>query len=143
VLPDPFREMRAWSPRRPNSLATPQGLEQRSKMEEVVLKMARRRGWGAGKLRRLSRILDCTNVSPLQRGGAVPAPLFERWAEMARQLPRGARPFGRPQSSENLKRSFCSFPVMQRYSAEVHTNIKNYVEACNEFAVSISAAYRH
>jgi len=31
-------------PRRPNSRATPQGLEQRSKMEEVVPKMARRRG---------------------------------------------------------------------------------------------------
>jgi len=43
----------------------------------------------------------CTNVSPPQRGGAVPAPLSERWAEMARQLFRGARPSGRPQSSGN------------------------------------------
>jgi len=41
----------------------------------------------------------CTNVSPPQRGGAIPAPLSERWAEMARQLPRVARPSGRPQSS--------------------------------------------
>jgi len=31
-----------------------------------------------------------TNVSPPQRGGAVLAPLFEGWAEMARQLyPKG------------------------------------------------------
>jgi len=48
---------------------------------------------------------DCTNVSPPQRGGAVPAPLSERWAEMARQLPRGARPSGRPQSSRSSGRS--------------------------------------
>jgi len=78
-------------PRRPNSRATPQGMDQRSKMEEVVPKMARRRGSDAGQLG--------TNVSPPQRGGAVPAPLSERWAEMARQLPRGARPSGSPQSS--------------------------------------------
>jgi len=32
---------------------------------------------------------NCTNVSPPQRGGAVSALLSERWAEMARQLPRG------------------------------------------------------
>jgi len=44
----------------------------------------------------------CTNVSPLQRGGAVPAPLSERWAEMAIQLPRGARPSGHPQSSRPI-----------------------------------------
>jgi len=37
-----------------------------------------------------------TNVSPSQRGGEVPAPLSERWAKMARQLPRGVRPSGRP-----------------------------------------------
>jgi len=36
-----------------------------------------------------------TNVSPPQRSGAVPAPLSERWAEMARQLSRGARQSGR------------------------------------------------
>jgi len=41
---------------------------------------------------------SCTNVSPSQRGGAVPVPLSERWTEMARQLPREARPSGRPQS---------------------------------------------
>jgi len=29
----------------------------------------------------------------------VPAPLFERWAEMARQLTRGSRSSGRPKSS--------------------------------------------
>jgi len=40
-----------------------------------------------------------TNVSPPQRGGVVPTPLSERWTEMAKQLPRGARPSGRPQSS--------------------------------------------
>jgi len=37
----------------------------------------------------------CTNISPPQRGGAVLAPLSERWAEIARQLPRRARPSGR------------------------------------------------
>jgi len=36
VLPDPFRWMgRRGTPQRPNSLATPQGLDQSSKMEEV------------------------------------------------------------------------------------------------------------
>jgi len=45
------------------------------------------------------RKVNCTNVSPPQRGGAVPAPLFEWRADMAGQLPRGARPSGRPQSS--------------------------------------------
>jgi len=63
-------------------------------MKEVVPKMARRRGSDAGQSRR-----RCTNVSPPQRGGAVPAPLSESWAEMARQLPQGARLSGRPQSS--------------------------------------------
>jgi len=39
VLPDPFREMgRGGTPRRPNSLAMPQDLDQGSKMEEVVPK---------------------------------------------------------------------------------------------------------
>jgi len=46
--------------------------------------------------------LLCTNVSPPQRGGAVPVLLSERWAEMARQLLRGARPSGRIQSSGNI-----------------------------------------
>jgi len=32
---------RGGTPRRPNSLATPQGQYQRSKMEEVLLKMAK------------------------------------------------------------------------------------------------------
>jgi len=42
-------------------------------------------------------ICFCTNVSPPQRGAAVPTtPLSEMWAEMARQLPRGARPSCRP-----------------------------------------------
>jgi len=40
----------------------------------------------------------CTNVSP-QRGDAVPAPSYERWAEIARQLSRWVRPSGHPQSS--------------------------------------------
>jgi len=40
VLPDPFWGMgRGGTPRRPNSRATPQGLDQMSKMEEVVPKM--------------------------------------------------------------------------------------------------------
>jgi len=47
----------------------------------------------------------CTNVSPPQRGGAVPAPLSERWVEMVRQLPRGVRPSGRPQSSVKVPRT--------------------------------------
>jgi len=45
------------------------------------------------------RVTNCTNVSLPKRGGAVPAPLSIRWAKMARQLPQGARPSGRPQSS--------------------------------------------
>jgi len=40
------------TPRRPNSRATPQGLDQRSKIEEVVPKMARQRGSDAGQSRR-------------------------------------------------------------------------------------------
>jgi len=40
--------------RDPNSWATPQDLDQKSKMEEVVLKMARRRGSDAGQPRRRS-----------------------------------------------------------------------------------------
>jgi len=52
VLLDPFRGMGAWR----NSMetqqsATPQGLDQRSKME-VVPKMARRRGSDAGHSRK-------------------------------------------------------------------------------------------
>jgi len=48
--------LRGWrrggTPRRTNSRATPQGLDQRSKMEEVVLKMARQRGSDAGQHKR-------------------------------------------------------------------------------------------
>jgi len=40
VLPDRFRKM---GPRRNSMEATPQGLDQRSKMAEVVTKMARRK----------------------------------------------------------------------------------------------------
>jgi len=29
----------------------------------------------------------CTNISPPPHGGVVSAPLFKRWAKMARQLP--------------------------------------------------------
>jgi len=43
---------RGETPRRPNSRATPQGLDQMSKMEEVVPKMARRRGLDAEQSRR-------------------------------------------------------------------------------------------
>jgi len=58
----------------------------------------------------------CTNVSPPQRGGAFPAPLSERWAEMARQLPRGARPSGRPLQSSGIIVSIfsCSRPLTSR-----------------------------
>jgi len=40
------------APRRPSSPATPQGLDQWSKMEEVVPKMVRRRGSDAGQSRK-------------------------------------------------------------------------------------------
>jgi len=48
------------------------------------------------------QVSSCTNVSPPQRGGEVPTILQERWAEMARQLPRGVPPSGRPQSSRQV-----------------------------------------
>jgi len=62
-------------------------------------------GWGREGTR--------CNVSPPQRGGAVPAPLSERWAEMARHCPEwpdhpyqcrvGARAKGvRPHPKHNL-----------------------------------------
>jgi len=41
-----------WQRKRPDSRATPQGLDQRSKMEEVVPKMARLRGSDVGQSRR-------------------------------------------------------------------------------------------
>jgi len=48
ALPDPFRGWgRRETPRRPNSRATPQGLDQRSKTEALP-KIARRRGSEAG-----------------------------------------------------------------------------------------------
>jgi len=40
------------------------------------------------------------NVSPPHRGGAVPAPSYERWPELARQLSRGVQPSGHSHSSE-------------------------------------------
>jgi len=50
--PTPSEEWgRGGTPRRPNSRATPQGLDQRSKME-VVPKIARRKGSDAGQSRR-------------------------------------------------------------------------------------------
>jgi len=50
VLPGPFRGLGAWrTPQRPNSRATPQGLNQRSKMEEVVPKIASRRDSETGQ----------------------------------------------------------------------------------------------
>jgi len=49
VLPTPSEGWgRGGTLRRLNSRATTQGLDQRFKMEEVVPKMARRRGLGAG-----------------------------------------------------------------------------------------------
>jgi len=53
MLPDPFRGLGCGgTPQRPNSRATPQGLDQRSKMKEVVRKIARRRGSDVGQSRR-------------------------------------------------------------------------------------------
>jgi len=53
VLPTPSEEWeRGGTPWRPNSRATPHGLDKSSKMEEVVPKMARRRGSDAGLSRR-------------------------------------------------------------------------------------------
>jgi len=62
---------RGGTQRRPNSRATPQGLNQRSKMEEVVLKMARRR-LGCGSIQGpTSRRLNVVVRSPplYLRGG--------------------------------------------------------------------------
>jgi len=71
---------RGGTPRRPNSRATLQGLDQRSKMEDVVPKMA---------LLLHQRLATST-------WWCGPRPSLERWAKIARQLPRGARPSGRP-----------------------------------------------
>jgi len=54
------------------------------------------RKWSAEEARVRDSQGGCANVSPPQRGGAVPTPLSGRWAEMARQLLRGARQSGRP-----------------------------------------------
>jgi len=40
------------TPRRPDSQATPQGLDHRSKIEEVLLKIAHRKGSDVGKFKR-------------------------------------------------------------------------------------------
>jgi len=50
VLPDPLTEEwgRKGTPRGPNSRPMPQGLDRRSKIEELVPKMALRRGSDAG-----------------------------------------------------------------------------------------------
>jgi len=54
--PTPFEVWgRGGTPRVPNSRATPQGLDQRSKMEAVVSKMACRRGSDTGQSRRWVR----------------------------------------------------------------------------------------
>jgi len=49
VLPDTFRGMEGWgrggTPRRPNSRATPQGLDQRSKIEVVPQRLAASTWW--------------------------------------------------------------------------------------------------
>jgi len=53
VLSDPFREMEAWrNSTKTQQLGHAQDLDQRSKMEEVVPKMARRRGLDTGQSRR-------------------------------------------------------------------------------------------
>jgi len=52
VLPDPFRGMEAWrnsKETQQSGQAPSQGLDQRSKMEEVMPKIARRRGSDAGQ----------------------------------------------------------------------------------------------
>jgi len=52
-----------------------------------------------GVRRRCMKNYICTNVSLPQRGGAIFARLSERRADITKQLPRGARPSGRLQSS--------------------------------------------
>ena len=53
VLPDPFRGMgHGGTPRRPNSRATPQGLDHRSRIEREEPKIDLRRGSEAGQSRR-------------------------------------------------------------------------------------------
>ena len=53
ILPDPFRGMgRGGTPRRPNSRATPQGLDYRSRIEREEPKIDLRRGSEAGQSRR-------------------------------------------------------------------------------------------
>jgi len=89
VLLDPFREMGAWK----NSTETQQSGHAPWSGPEVK---NGRSSAEDGTPERLSHLEDCTNVSPSQRGGAVPALLSKRWAEMARQLSRGVRPSGRP-----------------------------------------------
>jgi len=69
------------TPLRPNSQATPQSLDQRSKMKDVVPKMARRRGSEAGQSKR-RQVRSCswwfqalqsyTSVSPPQCDGMGP-----------------------------------------------------------------------
>jgi len=62
VLPDRFERWRAWkSSRRPNSRATFQGLDQRSKIE-AELKMARRRGSHAGHYTRFDDNRHCKKI---------------------------------------------------------------------------------
>jgi len=72
VLPDSFGGMGAWrNSTETNSLATLQGLDQKSKMEEVVPNMAHWRGSDVGQSRRRSRRLNVVMRSPplYPRGG--------------------------------------------------------------------------
>jgi len=81
-----------------------------------------------------------TNVSPPQRGGAVPAPLSERWAEMVRQLPRGAIDnYHRLESFFRVtvhwpiaigRRLFCSFTTDPNLLTTLHSSPYTPPSAC-------------
>jgi len=88
VLPDPFRGMGgAGTPRRPNSQATFQDLDQRSKMEEVVLKMACRERLECGTDKEeVSQILQRVST-----GLQDPAESVHRSARSCRECPQACK----------------------------------------------------
>jgi len=89
---------------KPNSRATLQrGLDQMSKMEEIVSKMARQ--WVRQRLATSSWWYS-------------PRPSYGRWAEMASQL---SRPSGRPQSLESTtyRRCSCSCTQIKWFSVKL------------------------
>jgi len=106
VLPYSFREIGVWR----NSMETQQsGHAPRSGAEVKNRRSSakdgtpeRLRSWNnpaGGELDPAEGVRRrCANVSPPHRGWAVPTPLTRWWAEMARQLSWGIRPFGHPLS---------------------------------------------